>query len=752
MSYLLCTYIHENLKLKWFFGARRQANTNKLKTVSYSKSPANVHSAKMVAPERVMPPSRTSWVRFRRPRRQEQPRAQTKNRRNQRPSGVMRARQPAAAMIWLPLLAGSGLCAPPAALAQGCRQCSDVPSVNLRKRGLSCESATNALAQRCNRNSAWIAGRFCEYSCYVAGRAYGGTACCEGGATTGTDVWAARPNKPPLNQEQLNGSAPMDPGFQADPEYIFSIISATAEKIAAETGVQQTSAGVCSETCSADFVSGCMPYQCSQSMTSIAAWSTCRLEIDTGVGPLATKAGCALRCADSRAMALARISGCDGANQRPGQKGPPDAAPLPPGTAAQVGGGNGKNNAKGEKSSTQAGPSAAAQDESAQWALAQWAAAQEAAGQKAAAQLAKENKDKGEKDKGEKGAAPVAPTFPQAGSSPAATANACSETCSADFVSGCMPYQCGQGMTSVAAWTTCRLEIDTGVGPLVTKAGCALRCADSTAMARARNCGCDAGCQQPGQQGSFAAPKPSGTAAQVGGGNDKNNAKGEKSATQAGGAGQVGGGNDKNNAKGDNNSFVNGDAAVAQQSTVAAGAQPVGTLGRAEIIMDWNFPFGQSELEPISARVGDTIVFEWSGPISHSVAIINPNRSCDFENSAELGVESPVRYTIQAEDVGVLRFACSVPGHCRAGMVLSVSVVAQAPYESLQFLELDSTEFVTVDTSTSSSSLRSSRLDGNIFASATQAAESSGRRIAAPGAGTGAALAVALIYATWLCS
>ena len=572
MSYLLCTFIHENLKLKWFFGARRQANTNKLKTVSYSKSPANVHSAKMVAPERVMPPSRTSWVRFRRPRRQEQPRAQTKNRRNQRPSGVMRARQPAAAMIWLPLLAGSGLCAPPAALAQGCRQCSDVPSVNLRKRGLSCESATNALAQRCNRNSAWIAGRFCEYSCYVAGRAYGGTACCEGGATTGTDVWAARPNKPPLNQEQLNGSAPMDLGFQADPEYIFSIISATAEKIAAETGVQQTSAGVCSETCSADFVSGCMPYQCSQSMTSIAAWSTCRLEIDTGVGPLATKAGCALRCADS------------------------------------------------------------------------------------------------------------------------------------------------------------------------------------TAMARARNCGCDAGCQQPGQQGSFAAPKPSGTAAQVGGGNGKNNAKGEKSATQAGGAGQVGGGNDKNNAKGDNNSFVNGDAAVAQQSTVAAGAQPVGTLGRAEIIMDWNFPFGQSELEPISARVGDTIVFEWSGPISHSVAIINPNRSCDFENSAELGVESPVRYTIQAEDVGVLRFACSVPGHCRAGMVLSVSVVAQAPYESLQFLELDSTEFVTVDTSTSSSSLRSSRLDGNIFASATQAAESSGRRIAAPGAGTGAALAVALIYATWLCS
>ena len=91
MSYLLCTFIHENLKLKWFFGARRQANTNKLKTVSYSKSPANVHSAKMVAPERVMPPSRTSWVRFRRPRRQEQPRAQTKNRRNQRPSGVMRA-------------------------------------------------------------------------------------------------------------------------------------------------------------------------------------------------------------------------------------------------------------------------------------------------------------------------------------------------------------------------------------------------------------------------------------------------------------------------------------------------------------------------------------------------------------------------------------------------------------------------------------------------------------------------------------
>ena len=67
--------------------------------------------------------------------------------------------------------------------------------------------------------------------------------------------------------------------------------------------------------CSEEFLSGCLAYQCSQGMTSGLAWATCREEIDTGLGPLTTKVGCAIGCTDTAAMASSRTDGCRAAQQ-----------------------------------------------------------------------------------------------------------------------------------------------------------------------------------------------------------------------------------------------------------------------------------------------------------------------------------------------------------------------------------------------------------------------------------------------------
>ena len=98
----------------------------------------------------------------------------------------------------------------------------------------------------------------------------------------------------------------------------------------------------------------------------------------------------------------------------------------------------------------------------------------------------------------------------------------------------------------------------------------------------------------------------------------------------------------------------------------------------AEVEIDWVIPFGSPELPPVSARVGDTLKFSWTGPIPHNV-VINPTKTCDFNGAISLGAGSPVRYTLRAEDIGEKYFVCTVPGHCLAGQRLSVSVGAALP-------------------------------------------------------------------------
>ena len=90
--------------------------------------------------------------------------------------------------------------------------------------------------------------------------------------------------------------------------------------------------------------------------------------------------------------------------------------------------------------------------------------------------------------------------------------------------------------------------------------------------------------------------------------------------------------------------------------------------------MNWVIPFPDPELPPVTARVGDTLVFEWDGPLPHNVQL-NPAKSCDFAGGIQLGEVSPVRVTIAAEDAGRdLTFVCTVPGHCLSGQILTVTV------------------------------------------------------------------------------
>ena len=90
-----------------------------------------------------------------------------------------------------------------------------------------------------------------------------------------------------------------------------------------------------------------------------------------------------------------------------------------------------------------------------------------------------------------------------------------------------------------------------------------------------------------------------------------------------------------------------------------------------EIAIDWIFP-GPQGLPSISANIGDTLVFRWEG--FHNVYIA-PSNSCDsLASGINLGASSPVRYTVQAGDEGGIVFACEVPGHCQAGMLLPVDV------------------------------------------------------------------------------
>ena len=119
-------------------------------------------------------------------------------------------------------------------------------------------------------------------------------------------------------------------------------------------------------------------------------------------------------------------------------------------------------------------------------------------------------------------------------------------------------------------------------------------------------------------------------------------------------------------------------ADLTEESTEESTAEPESTPPK-EIAIDWRFGIGSGGA-PVSANVGDTLLFTWGG--FHNVYIAPSNSCNNLSSGTDLGASSPVRYTVQTEDEGGIVFACEVPGHCQAGMLLPVNVGQTSSNES----------------------------------------------------------------------
>lgn len=119
-----------------------------------------------------------------------------------------------------------------------------------------------------------------------------------------------------------------------------------------------------------------------------------------------------------------------------------------------------------------------------------------------------------------------------------------------------------------------------------------------------------------------------------------------------------------------------------------------------EIAVDWTLQPGGANYEPISANVGDTLVFTYAA--FHDVWTL-PADACDFSaaGASQLAATdaSPFSYTL--DTAGDFYFGCNIASHCASGgMLLEVKVAeggasgtpspeAPPPSEMFTFASLD---------------------------------------------------------------
>lgn len=53
-----------------------------------------------------------------------------------------------------------------------CTMCTDEPTVNMIRRGITCPKAYDAIGKRCREDPYWVEHRACEYTCWLEGRSY----------------------------------------------------------------------------------------------------------------------------------------------------------------------------------------------------------------------------------------------------------------------------------------------------------------------------------------------------------------------------------------------------------------------------------------------------------------------------------------------------------------------------------------------------------------------------------------------------
>ena len=125
-------------------------------------------------------------------------------------------------------------------------------------------------------------------------------------------------------------------------------------------------------------------------------------------------------------------------------------------------------------------------------------------------------------------------------------------------------------------------------------------------------------------------------------------------------------------------------AALATGALAALGLLLASGASAKTVGADGSFPAGSTtwalqSYSPLTVTQGDSVLFAWNG--DHSVVQMAGN-SCNFSGSTTLASESPSgTFTLDTTSVApgsTIDIACSVPGHCDAGMLLQITVQGTA--------------------------------------------------------------------------
>jgi len=92
-------------------------------------------------------------------------------------------------------------------------------------------------------------------------------------------------------------------------------------------------------------------------------------------------------------------------------------------------------------------------------------------------------------------------------------------------------------------------------------------------------------------------------------------------------------------------------------------------------------PAGELVFDPAVAKAkeGDNLVFTWQGPKMHSVLESDAAKSCAKSKKPDAqfsggAFAAPKEWTVKNVKAGKTWFYCGVPGHCEAGMYMTVDV------------------------------------------------------------------------------
>jgi plastocyanin len=96
-------------------------------------------------------------------------------------------------------------------------------------------------------------------------------------------------------------------------------------------------------------------------------------------------------------------------------------------------------------------------------------------------------------------------------------------------------------------------------------------------------------------------------------------------------------------------------------------------VAQESIVVDWIIPSDGETLADVTAFVGDTVQFDWSG--THNV-YLHPSMSCDRTGSSVVATTSGSIYTLV--EAGTYYFACHVGSHCDLGQHITVTVEARS--------------------------------------------------------------------------